>query len=135
LSSPPRWASTEFAAHVSTSSVVFVGLGDIASYAKIRVTQLIADVHDVNHLHVVSPSIKDGWSGSEWAILTPSLPEDNKHQETADIFLDRLARAWVYLAFMDLRSAATASAWIHRQNWWPLRVGTREYPSVQGEYG
>ena len=86
LADPPKWASTEFAAKVSTSSVVFVGLGDIASYAKHRVRELIDSVHNVDHLHVVSP-IRSNWEHTEWQALTPGLPDENKTEKPPTSFL------------------------------------------------
>jgi hypothetical protein len=109
LAAPPRWASSDFASHVGSCSVVFVGLGDVASYAELRISQLVTDVGDPTHLHVVSPTIKSAWNSTAWAKLVPSLLDENKVQETANVFLDRLARAWVQLMAMDLIAHAQGS--------------------------
>jgi hypothetical protein len=92
----PIWTQVHFSAAIATSCVVFVGIGDIATYASKRIREL-ADVVPHADARVVSPNIQAGWDSSEWKDVLPELPDDNKLAMTAYEFADHLARAWALL--------------------------------------
>jgi len=93
LTSPPVWAEHAFAERIRGSAMVFIGIGDVADYAQRRLRQLLEELAPLD-VRVVSPSIRDGWDASMWSELLPELEEDRRVAQTADVFLDALARAW-----------------------------------------
>ena len=93
LDKPPVWTEQTFAERIRGSVMVFVGIGDVADYAKRRIKDLL-DEFSPPDVRVVSPSIKQKWDESVWAELLPALPEARRIEEDADSFLDDLARAW-----------------------------------------
>lgn len=94
LENPGLWVETHFEAELAGSTMVFVGVGDIAEYAQQRITQL-AQLVDNARIRVVSPDIDAGWEGSAWAALLPDLPAERRLPRTAENFFDQLAREWV----------------------------------------
>lgn len=93
LDKAPVWTEQAFAERIRGSAMVFVGIGDVADYAKRRIKDLL-DEFSPPDVRVVSQSIKRSWLESVWAELLPSLPEARRIEEDADSFLDDLARAW-----------------------------------------
>lgn len=93
LANPPVWADQAFMERLRASTMVFVGIGDVADYARRRITELLAEVRPPD-VRVVSKRIRDEWEQSIWAELMPELPEDRRVQQEADEFLDEVARAW-----------------------------------------
>lgn len=94
LTDAPLWTSAHFEAELVRSTVVFVGIGDVADYAQRRVADLANDVSK-DRVRVVSPSIQTDWETSRWRDILPDLPEDHRLGQTAEEFLDELAREWV----------------------------------------
>lgn len=93
LKRPQPWADAAFALRLSTSTVAFVGIGDVADYAKQRITELFSTVRPPE-IVVVSPSIKSNWEQSVWSRVVPRLDEARRVEQSADVFLDELGRAW-----------------------------------------
>src|SRR5262249_23576474 len=83
----------------------FIGVGDVADYAKRRLEQLQTEFPDLD-VYVVSPSIVSDWNESVWATLLPELDAGRRIGKTADEFLDELARAWA----VDLPDQVQAAA-------------------------
>jgi hypothetical protein len=83
--------------------MVFVGIGDVADYARRRISELIADLRPPD-VRVVSPSIWDGWADSVWATVMEDLDEERRIAKTSDEFLDELARAWAGELLQHLRA-------------------------------
>ncbi len=100
----PLWTRIYFAAELAHSTTVFVGIGDIADYARKRITEL-AEVVDHARVRVVSPDIATSWEGSAWKDLLPELPEERRIEKSADVFLDELAREWVMALMAELKAA------------------------------
>ena len=109
LDETPVWAVASVNAMLSTSTVVFVGIGDVASYVQVRIVQLLDDLPDVRHVVVVWPHAQSKWSSSAWATLVPRLEEDQKYQMDAASFTGELLRAWVASAMASLRAATATS--------------------------
>jgi hypothetical protein len=101
----PLWTRIYFAAELAHSTTVFVGIGDIADYARTRITEL-AEIVDHARVRVVSPDIATSWEGSAWEDLLPDLPEERRIEKSADVFLDELAREWVMALIAELKTAA-----------------------------
>lgn len=93
LANPPLWADHAFQERIRGSAVVFIGIGDVADYAQRRLRQLLEDLAPLD-VRVVSPSIGEGWDTSMWSELLPQLEQERRVAQTADEFLDALARAW-----------------------------------------
>jgi hypothetical protein len=94
LVSPPLWTDGAFAERLRGKTVVFVGIGDIADYAKRRLAQLHAQFPDLD-VWIVSPDIASSWDDSQWAELFPDLAPERKIALTADDFLDQISRRWI----------------------------------------
>lgn len=116
LQKPPVWADTATRDHLRGKTVVFIGVGDIADYAKRRLERLREDLEEAEEgdeedldIWVVAPEIKSRWAESAWSELLPGLPEERRLEMPADEFLDQLARLWVRDA-LDKVKAATAEA-------------------------
>ncbi len=105
LESPGLWAQTHFEAELAKSTMVFVGVGDIADYAQKRITQL-AELVDQARIRVVSPNIDERWEESAWQKLLPDLPADRRLPLPAEDFFDQLAREWVMGLVRSVREAA-----------------------------
>ncbi len=93
LDAPPFWTDATFASELRSSTAVFIGVGDVADYAKRRITQLTTDIPEID-VYLVSRGIVAGWGESVWSCLLPTLGEERRVAKTADEFLDELARAW-----------------------------------------
>lgn len=102
LAGPPPWADQAFADRLRDSMMVFVGIGDVADYARRRIAELIAQVRPPD-VRVVSPSIREAWADSVWSTVLENLDEDRRVASTADEFLDQLARAWTGEVLQQLR--------------------------------
>jgi hypothetical protein len=105
----PLWTRIYFAAELAQSTTVFVGIGDIAGYARKRITEL-AQIVDHARVRVVSIDIATAWEGSAWENLLPELPKARRIEESADVFLDELAREWVMALVAELKAAAEGPA-------------------------
>lgn len=110
LEKPPVWADEATREHLRGKTVVFVGVGDIADYAKKRLAQLQEELEksapgEGLDVWIVSPGIKEDWDDSAWADLLPDLAEERRLAMTADDFLDQLARRWVREALDGLDQA------------------------------
>lgn len=111
LRDTPLWTRIHFGVELDRSTMVFVGIGDVADYAQQRVTQLAGLVEHAR-VRVVSPDIETGWDGSVWKELLPDLPEARRISITADEFLDQLAREWVMDLLEQLRAADPGAPWL-----------------------
>jgi hypothetical protein len=94
LEEPPLWVEWISWGEFIASTVVFVGVGDIASYVREPIASL-TEVLSAEFVRLVSRSIESDWEGSEWSTVLPSLPTDNRIGMTADDFMDQLARGWL----------------------------------------
>jgi hypothetical protein len=106
LAEPPLWTAAAFTAALQGATGVFIGIGDVADYARKRLEKLREDFPELD-VYVVSPSIVGGWDESVWATLIPDLDPGRRVQQTADEFLDELARAWA-VELSDRVEAATS---------------------------
>jgi hypothetical protein len=106
LRDAPLWTKIYFEAELARSTMVFVGIGDVADYAQQRITQL-ANLVEHARIRVVAPDIESGWEGSAWESLLSDLPGERRIEKTADDFLDELAREWVMRLVEDVQSAET----------------------------
>ena len=95
LAAPPVWARDEVNVHLSNSHTVFVGIGDVAGYARKRIQEAKEAIGTGGTIFVVSPRIQAEWDGSHWAEILPDLPNDRRVSATSDEFLDHLAAASV----------------------------------------
>lgn len=102
LDAPPAWVVDETRAKLGNAVVAFVGIGDIAGYLKKRLAEAIADVGNVDNIRVISPGIVNGWEASQWSELVPGLDIEHRIPASADLFLERLAAAYVHLILGDL---------------------------------
>ena len=103
LGDAPLWTRAFFQARLAESTMVFVGIGDVADYARQRIAELAESV-DNARIRVVSPDIADGWEESTWRGILPDLPAGRRIAATADKFLDELAREWAMQLVMALRA-------------------------------
>jgi len=106
LAEAPLWTKIYFQAQLALSTMVFVGIGDIADYAQTRITELAAMVEHAR-VRVVSPDIVADWDNSAWSNLLPDLPIQRRIQKTAGDFVDELAREWVMDIVREVRNAPT----------------------------
>lgn len=102
------WTRVSFQGRLAESTMVFVGIGDVAGYARTRIVELAQWV-DGARVRVVSPDIQRGWQQSAWREVIPSLPSERRIELTAAHFLDELAREWVMQLVTSLRASATGS--------------------------
>lgn len=93
LAMPSVWTEQAFAQRLQSSTMVFIGIGDVADYAERRIADLIQQLQPPD-VRIVARGIRDGWAESVWARVLPNLPDDRRIQEDADDFLDELGRAW-----------------------------------------
>ena len=91
LASPGLWAETYFEAELAKATMVFVGVGDIASYAQARIMEL-AELVDHARIRVVSPHIDERWEESAWRDVLPDLPVERRLPRTAVDF-------WIFCCF------------------------------------
>lgn len=115
LESPGLWAQTRFEAELANSTMVFVGVGDIAGYAQKRITQL-AELVEHARVRVVSPNIDRSWEDSAWKDVLPDLPTERRLPRTAEEFFDELAREWVMTLVRSVCNEApdTLAPWMNR---------------------
>ena len=94
LGDPFIEAGDYVASHLMSSTVVFVGIGDIAPYVQEPLEML---THYINsgHVYVVSPSIFSNWEHSNWSKVLPELGDEFKIGEDADTFAQNLAHGWL----------------------------------------
>ncbi len=109
LRNAPLWTRIHFETELARSTMVFVGIGDIADYAQKRISEL-AELVDHARARLVSPSIAKNWEGSAWQELLPDLPEARRIGKTADEFLDELAREWVMGLVAEVRGSSSTEA-------------------------
>lgn len=101
LKDPGLWTSTHFTSELAQSTMVFVGIGDIADYAQESIKNLAVLVGHAR-IRVVSPNIDRDWEDTSdereiggWKKLFSDLPADRRLPFTAESFFDQLAREWV----------------------------------------
>ncbi len=111
LAEAPLWTRIYFGAELGRSTMVFIGIGDVADYARKRITEL-SELVEHARVRVVSPDIEAGWEASAWKELLPDLPEARRIAETADDFLDQLAREWVMGLLAELTDADDDAPWL-----------------------
>lgn len=102
LREPGLWTKTYFQAELARSTMVFVGIGDVAHYARTRIVEL-AELVDNARIRVVSPGIERDWNQSQWSQILPELPQERRIAKPADEFLDQLAREWVMALVREVR--------------------------------
>lgn len=96
LATPPTWVLHHFGDRLGDSVVVFVGLGDVANYVRIRIQQLLDAIGD-HQVWVAATSLSAAWQE-----LVPGV--DARFIEArADDFLDQLLRDYVRIALEELR--------------------------------
>lgn len=115
LQSPGLWTRTHFASELAQSTMVFVGIGDIADYAQESIKQL-AGLVDHARIRVVSPDIDRDWEEPDdereiggWKKLLSDLPEDRRLPLTAEKFFDQLAREWVMTLLRKVGGSISAA--------------------------
>jgi hypothetical protein len=102
LADPPTWVFHHFGERLGTASVVFVGLGDVATYVRIRIAQVLDRIGDGERIWVVATSLADAWTE-----LVPDI-ENRFIEMSADDFLDELLRDYVNIALKRLHDVAAA---------------------------
>jgi hypothetical protein len=112
LESPPLWTQAAFTAELRSATGLFIGIGDVADYAKKRIEQLTRDIPELE-VYVASPSIATEWDETEWSDLLPELPNEQKIALSADELLDQLARAWARELLDNVRGLAEALTGAH----------------------
>ena len=105
LRTPPLWTDAAFTAKLRGATGVFVGVGDVADYAKTRIAQLATELPGLGvEAFIVAPGIVEKWDESVWADLLPGLDAARRVAKSADEFFDELARLWA----IDLVEAVEA---------------------------
>jgi hypothetical protein len=107
LTQPPIWAQSEIAAGLAQATVVFLGIGDVASYVKYSLEQIVSALGSADRVRVVSPSIVAGWATSNWSSVLPTLDGNHRWPMGADEFAHGLLAAWVNRALFEIRQMAT----------------------------
>lgn len=95
LKDPPQWVKEQTHARLGSAVVVFVGIGDVAGYVKVRIEEAIKEIGTVENIRVVTPDIESGWENSQWKTVAPSLREEHKISATADLFMEQVASAYI----------------------------------------
>jgi hypothetical protein len=85
---------------LGNSVVVFVGLGDVASYVRIRIEQLLEAIGHLHEVWVASTSLSQVWQE-----LVPGVAE-RFIQVSGDAFLDQLLCDYVRIALEGLKARA-----------------------------
>jgi hypothetical protein len=113
LNEPPLWTKIYFQAELAQSTMVFVGIGDVADYAQQRITELAGLVPHAR-VRIVSPGIVANWDTSAWKALLPDVPDERRIPKSGDAFLDELAREWVMTLVGELKGPAgtTPPQWV-----------------------
>jgi hypothetical protein len=107
LELPPNWTSETFIDRLGKSTMVFVGIGDVADYAARRIDELLEKLDD-GQVSVVSPTIRSEWAENQWSLTMPNLPEERRIGLTADAFFDELARGWLKPLRATVRTSSTS---------------------------
>ena len=102
LAEPPTWVFHHFGDRLGVASIVFLGLGDVAAYVRIRIEQLLAEIGDAGRVWVTATSLSDAWKE-----LVPDI-ENRFISMSADDFLDQLIRDYMRIALEHLRRDAAA---------------------------
>ncbi len=110
LASPPSWVSDQTRARLGTAVVVFVGIGDVAGYVRVRIEEALADAGPPANVRIVSPGINDGWDGSQWAELLPNLDPQQRIAMTADAFLEKVGSGFVHIVLASVAAELGAEA-------------------------
>lgn len=113
LASPPIWSDTAIAAGLSTASVVFLGIGDIAPYVKERLFSIVSRLATNADVTVATPDIVSQWEDSGWAKVLPALGENRKWALTAEQFGERLLIAWMREALSSMASTVRSMGMPH----------------------
>jgi hypothetical protein len=114
LENPPVWADAAFLARLRGATAAFIGIGDVADYAKRRITQLTAELPGLGvDIFVASPRVVSQWEGSVWAELLPELEAERRLEQSADELLDELARVWAADLVETLVQLSTAFTGVH----------------------
>jgi hypothetical protein len=105
LVSPPPWVTTEVGPRLAAGTTVFIGIGDVAEYVKVRLKQVLEAMGGTGaDVRLVGPGVIARWSDLAWsAIPEANLPPENRVEQTAEEFLDELLRALVRVRFADMR--------------------------------
>lgn len=105
LQHPPTWTREQTQARLGSAVVVFLGIGDVAGYVKVRIMEAITDVGDVANIRVVSPGINHNWETSQWAKVAPGLAVENRIAETSDQFMEHLGAAYIHVTLANHKAA------------------------------
>ncbi len=108
LASPPTWVNDQTRARLGSALVVFVGIGDVAGYVKMRIVEAINEVGSIDNIRVVSPGVRSGWATSQWKNVAPNLHHDHKVPATADQFAEHFAAAYVLARLTEHSSGLSA---------------------------
>jgi hypothetical protein len=93
-SDAPVWTQEALTTNLRDSRMVFVGIGDVADYAKQRIEDLL-EASLSPDITLVGRSIRDKWGQTVWAKLLPDLlATERVIQRDSDEFLDELSRVW-----------------------------------------
>jgi hypothetical protein len=111
MAAAPVWASAAVSALLSHATMIFLGIGDIAPYVRLRLEQLLHDLGNTTNVRVVSRNIVDSWADgkNQWRELLPDLRPEHRIQVAAATFCDELLRAWVLKGMDKSRVLATAA--------------------------
>jgi hypothetical protein len=102
LEAPPTWVFHHFGERLGAAVLVFVGLGDVARYVRIRITQLLDEIGNTDQIWVASRSLSDAWKE-----LVPQI-DDRFIPMTADEFLEDLLRDYAGTALRRLCTRAVS---------------------------
>ena len=108
LKDPPPWVREQTHARLGSAVVVFIGIGDVARYVKQRIEEAINEVDSVENIRVVTPNIKSNWENSQWKTVAPNLRDDYKIPETADVFMEQVASAYIMGRLSEHSSGLTS---------------------------
>lgn len=114
LAGPPGWVIDETRSRLGNSTVVFVGIGDVARYVQERIEDALATVAEPQNIRIVSPGIVDGWETSQWRSLVPDLPAEHRIAQSADHFLHELAAAFVMRSWLSFQETLEESPVLHQ---------------------
>ncbi len=119
MADPLAWASADVASALGNATVVFLGIGDVAPYVRLRLDYLLSRIGNTNHVRLVGRSIRTNWAASAWSTLLPEFPEVNRIEQDADAFTDELLRAWARACILKAKDTATGigepmSGWFDR---------------------
>ena len=103
LANPPDWVTSEAKSGLADSHVVFIGIGDPASYIASGIEALIADAPAV--ITVVSPGLPAKWNETKWSEIHFEVAEDHRIDASAEEFLDVLAGAYIRRVLARIKQA------------------------------